>query len=106
MDRIRGGHPLPFPNGGPRPVLRFGGLGGPLGALLALVVLVAVVAAAALLVTLYLRRSRFANRFEGRPPVGWRSPEAFEALRILNERFARGEIDAEDYRERRDLLGD
>jgi uncharacterized membrane protein len=25
-------------------------------------------------------------------------------LRILDERFARGEIDAADYRERRDLL--
>jgi putative membrane protein len=32
------------------------------------------------------------------------SPQPSDALKILNERFARGEIDAEDYTQRRDLL--
>jgi putative membrane protein len=31
-------------------------------------------------------------------------PGGSDALRILEERFARGEIDAEEYRSRRDLL--
>ncbi|HWS46817.1 MAG TPA: SHOCT domain-containing protein [Acidimicrobiia bacterium] len=38
---------------------------------------------------------------------GWRSgrPErGSDALRILDERLARGEIDADEYRQRRDLL--
>ena len=35
------------------------------------------------------------------PPV---VPPAAEAHRILDERFARGEIDDEEYRRRRDLL--
>ena len=32
------------------------------------------------------------------------SPRQDQAIRILDERFARGEIDAEDYSARRDLL--
>lgn len=41
--------------------------------------------------------------------VGHRADDAgvagpYEALRILGERFARGEIDADEYSQRRDLL--
>ncbi len=32
------------------------------------------------------------------------STTAGDAIRILDERFARGEIDADEYRQRRDLL--
>jgi uncharacterized membrane protein len=37
------------------------------------------------------------------PGSGTGEPNA-EALKILNERFARGEIGAQEYTERRDLL--
>lgn len=33
------------------------------------------------------------------------APSGPDARRILDERFARGEMDAEDYAQRRDLLG-
>lgn len=33
------------------------------------------------------------------------APGASDARRILDERFARGEIDADEYAQRRDLLG-
>jgi putative membrane protein len=33
-----------------------------------------------------------------------RDPSADQAVRILDERFARGEIDAEEYTQRRELL--
>lgn len=89
---------------GPGP---FGG-NGPLEAFVLLVLFVIVIAALALLITLFIRRSRFAHRFAGTPGTGltnyWHHSPASDALRILNERFARGEIDAEDFRERRDLL--
>jgi putative membrane protein len=89
---------------GPGP---FGG-NGPLGAFVVLVLFVIVVAALALLVTLFIRRSRFAHRFAGVPNAGlttyWHPSPSSDALRILNERFARGEIDADDFKERRDLL--
>jgi putative membrane protein len=32
------------------------------------------------------------------------SPQSSDAMKILNERFARGEIDAEEFTKRRDLL--
>jgi putative membrane protein len=32
------------------------------------------------------------------------SPQPSDAMKILNERFARGEIDAEEFTKRRDLL--
>ncbi len=32
------------------------------------------------------------------------APTTRDAVRILDERFARGEIDADEYRQRRDLL--
>ena len=46
--------------------------------------------------------------YAGPPQAGWTAgsiqqpPE--EALRVLEERFARGEIDAEEFTKRRDLL--
>lgn len=101
--------------GGPGGPMRFGQFGpgpfgqhGPLGALAFLVLFVVVVAALALLVTLLVRRSRFAHHFATGTGTGlgahWHRPPTSDALQILNERFARGEIDADDYRERRDLL--
>lgn len=95
--------------------MRFGQFGpgrfgphGPLGALAFLVLFVLVVAALALLVGMLVRRGRFAHRFAtgAGPGLGARgqaSPTS-DALHILNERFARGEIDADEFRERRDLL--
>jgi putative membrane protein len=81
---------------------------GPLAAFILLVLFVIVIAALALLITLFIRRSRFAHHFAGAPGAAvtpyWRHSSTSDALRILNERFARGEIDADDFRERRDLL--
>jgi uncharacterized membrane protein len=37
-------------------------------------------------------------------PTGPGGSPAVDAIRILNERFARGDIDPEDYKVRRDLL--
>jgi uncharacterized membrane protein len=72
------------------------------------VLFVIVIAALALLITLFIRRSRFAHRFAGAPGAAtspyWHHSSTSDALRILNERFARGEIEADDYRARRDLL--
>jgi putative membrane protein len=85
----------------------FGG-DGTLAAFVLLVLFVIVIAALALLITLFIRRSRFAHRFAGAPGAGfatYRTPSpTSDALRILDERFARGEIDADDYKQRRDLL--
>jgi putative membrane protein len=85
----------------------FGG-NGPFEAFALLVLFVIVIAALALLITLFIRRSRFAHRFAGAPGTGftshWQASPTSDALRILNERFARGEIDADDYKQRRDLL--
>ncbi len=89
---------------GPGP---FGG-NGPLAAFVVLILFVIIVAVLALLITILIRRSRYAHRFAGAPGSGlathWRPSPSSDALRILNERFARGEIDADEFRERRDLL--
>ncbi len=94
--------------GGPGGVLRVGPFGpdafgprGPLGVLAVLVVLAIVIGVAALIVTFLVRRTHLASRLSGRVGSAGRGSDA---LRILDERFARGEIDAADYRERRDLL--
>ncbi|HTT59035.1 MAG TPA: SHOCT domain-containing protein [Acidimicrobiales bacterium] len=96
---------------GPGGVIRFGPFGpgqfgprGPLGAFLGLVAFLVVIAAVALLITLVVRRSRFAHRFAHGSGPRPRATSTSEALAILDERFARGEIDPADYRERRDLL--
>ncbi|MGW4488959.1 SHOCT domain-containing protein [Amycolatopsis sp. NPDC004368] len=65
---------------------------GWLGPVLAVVVLVVVLAAAGLIAALLVRR-------------GTRSPQEHDsALDILRERFARGEIDQEEYERRREAL--
>ena len=96
---------------GPGGVIRFGPFGpgqfgprGSIGAFFALVVFLIVIAAVALLVTLVVRRTRFGHRFATGSGPHIHASSATDALRILDERFARGEIDAADYRERRDLL--
>jgi putative membrane protein len=67
-------------------------------------VFLVVIALAAFLVTLIVRRTGFVHRFAtGTGPHTHAQPPT-DAIRILDERFARGEIDATDYRERRDLL--
>lgn len=45
---------------------------------------------------------RYSGRGPNEPPAG--SEGMDQALRILDERFARGDIDAEEYAQRRDLL--
>lgn len=106
MTRVRGGSPFFGGPGGPIHV-RIGVGAGPFGALAVLLLFVVIVAVLALLVTLVIRRSRFAHQFAGGPRPPFRTSQSStnaEALRILNDRFARGEIDADDYRERRDIL--
>jgi putative membrane protein len=53
-------------------------------------------------VVVVLLRSSGHHHHDGPPRPEPRSGD--EALRILDERFARGEIDAEEYTRRRDLL--
>ncbi len=65
-----------------------------LGPLIMIVVLVLVIAAVVLVV----------RRFGGSGQDG--APPARKALEILKERFARGEIDKEEFEERRRVLGD
>ncbi len=99
--------PLPFQIGGPGGQIRieqFGVGPGPLGVVLVLLLLLVIAGAIALIITLLIRRGRVGRRWAGAPATPWRSPTTFEALRILNERFAKGEIEPDDYRERRDLL--
>ncbi len=116
MIHVKISHSPFFTPGGPMRIVRIGGpfgpgpfgSNGPFAAVLALVLFVVVIALVALLITLLIRRSRFAHRFAGTAPVPLRTwhSSSTDALRILDERFARGEIDAEDYRARRDLLQD
>lgn len=77
-----------------------------LGGLLAFFVLCVLVVIAAAAIAVLVRGARWRRP---RPATahgpGPEPPAATEdALRILNERFARGEIDAAEYTERRDLL--
>jgi putative membrane protein len=101
MTRVRFG-PGPFGPGGPHVGMGFirGGPGGPgpIGLFLAFVVIVAAIVLAAALI----RRER--QHRHGGPDGASGGPGTFEALRILNERFARGDIDADDFKVRRDLL--
>jgi putative membrane protein len=95
--------PSPFsgPGGFHRAGFFFGpgpGRGGPFVVFLALLLLAAVV----VLVVLFIRQERM-RRHGGLVSAGGASAP-FDALRILDERFAKGEIDAEDYTVRRDLL--
>jgi putative membrane protein len=102
MERIsRSPSPFSGPGGPHRVGFFFGpgpGRGGPFVVFLALLLL----AAAVVLVVLFIRQERM-RRHGGLASAGGPST-TFEALRILDERFAKGEIDAEDYKVRRDLL--
>jgi putative membrane protein len=76
-----------------------GGPGGPgwIGLFLALVLIVAIV----LLGVALFRRER---QLRQGVSTGQGGSPAVDAIGILNERFARGDIDPEDYKVRRDLL--
>jgi putative membrane protein len=101
VTKIRISPAPPFGPGGPHIRVGFvgGGPGGPglIGLFLALVLIVAVVVLAVAL----FRRER---QFRQGGPTGSGNTPASEALNILNERFARGDIDPEDFKVRRDLL--
>jgi uncharacterized membrane protein len=97
--------PSPFfgPGGPHRVGFFFGpgpGGGGPFVVFLVLLLLVAAV----VLVVLFVRQEKM--RRQGRLFSVEGAPASYGALRILDERFAKGEIDAEDYKVRRDLLRD
>jgi uncharacterized membrane protein len=91
-----------FGPGGPHRVgFFFGpgpGRGGPFVVFLVLLLIVA----AAVLIVLFIRQERM-RRHGGLLGAGDASA-SFDALHILDERLARGDIDAEDYKVRRDLL--
>ncbi|GEM_PF-1354909 len=94
--------PIPFFQG-PGRVLQVGfGPGGFLLGVFLTIVLVGIVLLA--LAILARRRAHFWHRYAGHGPE--HSTGTLDAMRILNERFAKGDIDAEDYRARRQLLGD
>jgi putative membrane protein len=97
--------PSPFfgPGGPHRVGLFFGpgpGRGGPFVVFLVLLLL----AAAVVLVVLFARQEKMKR--QGRLFSVEGASTSHGALRILDERFAKGEIDAEDYKVRRDLLRD
>jgi putative membrane protein len=74
-----------------------GGMGWFMGPILMIVLLVAAVAGAVVLV-------RWLGGANGSPRDHAASADR-SALRILEERFARGEIDEEEFRRRREALG-
>lgn len=71
----------------------FGGIGG---ILIAIVTIVAIV-------WLVQRDDLGSKRQEGRPSES-RADQEDSAMRVLRERFARGEIDAEEFEERKSKL--
>jgi uncharacterized membrane protein len=95
--------PSPFfgPGGPHRVGLFFGPRGG--GPFVVFFVLLLLVAAV-VLVVLFVRQGKM--RRQGRLFSVEGASTTYGALRILDERFAKGEIDAEDYKVRRDLLRD
>jgi uncharacterized membrane protein len=102
MERISRA-PSPFfgPGGPHRVGIFFGpgpGRGGPFVLFLVLLLLIVAV----VLVVLFLRQER--TRRHGPLLSAGGASTSFEALRILDERFAKGEIEPEDYKVRRDLL--
>jgi len=88
------------------PVFRFGpprygvGNGHPFFGLLIFLIIVALVVWALIVVTRHVSHH---SREDGQSSSGTGS-ESSDAIKILNERFARGEIDADDFTQRRDLL--
>jgi putative membrane protein len=57
-----------------------------------------------LLIVLIVLAIRWFLRHDGRPELGSGAPREDPALALLRERFARGEIDAEEYEDRRRRL--
>jgi putative membrane protein len=90
------------------PPYRFGphGYGGgpPIFGLLVLIVVLAIVVWVVLSITRHSshHHPHRPHHFDDGAATG--ASETSEALKILNERFARGEIDADEFAQRRDLL--
>lgn len=64
-----------------------------------------VITAIVFLIIALVRHSKKSNASNDlKPPVAQVSPYAGQALQILDERLARGEIDTEEYRRRKDEL--
>jgi putative membrane protein len=99
MNKVRISPAQPFWPGGSHVRFFGGGPGGPgwAGLFLALVLIVAIVVLGVAL----FRRER---QLRQGALTGQGGSTAVDALRILNERFARGDIDPDDYKVRRDLL--
>jgi putative membrane protein len=70
----------------------------------ALLILVIVVCAVVWVVSALMRQGGHVHHHEISPGANTSSKQSSDALRILDERFARGDIDAEEYTKRRDLL--
>ena len=69
-----------------------------------IVVMVAFWAAVAAVVLVALRHRHHGDAVAPPPPGGPAPAGTDAALRVLEDRFARGEIDAEEFTQRRDLL--
>ena len=87
---------MPFRNQGPDM-----GWGRGFFALLLLLIAVCVVV---WIVSSLMRQNGHTHRHELSPGASPPSKQSSDALRILDERFARGDIDADEYTKRRDLL--
>jgi putative membrane protein len=89
------------------PVGRFGppgygvGNGHPFLGLLLFLIIVALVVWALIAITRYVNLQ---HPHHGGPSASATTAGTSDALKILSERFARGEIDAEEFTKRRDLL--
>jgi putative membrane protein len=87
------------------PVFRFGppgaGVGHPFLGLLLFLIIVALVVWALIVITRHLQHQQIHSGAQATPAA---ASTTSDALKILNERFARGEIDPDDYTRRRDLL--
>lgn len=87
---------MPFRNQGPNM-----GWGRGFFALLLILIAVCVIV---WVVTALMRPGGHLHHHEISPGANPPSKQSSDALRILDERFARGDIDADEYTKRRDLL--
>ena len=93
---------------GPRPPIFFPGIRavhvgfGPGGFFVGFLLLLVLVVLVAVVLSLFMSRRHLWRHYAGDSP--WRPAGSSEAMRILNERFAKGEIDAEEYKVRKELL--
>jgi putative membrane protein len=80
--------------------------GGDGRGILALIFLILIIGAVIWVVTALMRERdyRHHGHLDKQAPGDLPAPRGSDAVRILDERFARGEIDADDYQQRRDLL--